>query len=139
MDMYSPRLSGGCNYNYYYVSFFCSKPLNLVRITVTSPQSSRRGNSNRGSTTLRQLSARQTRTSKFFLIGTSRSKPHTNHSCKKIAVPMYVCMYVAIRCPRVHYAVCTCTYHNSVKIINVYRMLTLIVAHQSRRTEQQHE
>ena len=47
-------------------------------------------------------------------------------------------MYVAIRRPRVHRAVCACAYRNSVKIVNVDRMLTLIVAHQS-RTEQQHE
>ena len=75
-------------------------------------------------------------------------KPHTNHSYEKIAVPMYVCMYVcmyvhvAIRRPRVHHALCACAYRNSVKIVNVYRMLTLIIAHQSRRktrTEQPFE
>ena len=38
---------------------------------------------------------------------------------------MYV---VAIRRPRVHYARVR-AYHNSVKIVNVDRMLTLIVAH----------
>ena len=50
-------------------------------------------------------------------------------------------MYVAIRRPRVHRALCACAYRNSVKIVNVYHMLTLIVAHQSRRTrtKQQHE
>ena len=39
-------------------------------------------------------------------------------------------MYVAIHCPRVHHAVCACAYRNSVKIINVHIMFTLIVAHQ---------
>ena len=47
--------------------------------------------------------------------------------------------YVATRRPRVHHAVCACAYRNSVKIVNVPSTLTLIVAHQSRRTEQQHE
>ena len=46
---------------------------------------------------------------------------------------MYVCMYVAIRRPRVHHALhyvrVRAMYHNSVKIVNVDRMLTLIVAH----------
>ena len=75
-------------------------------------------------------------------IGASRSEPHINHSYEKnrcTYVCMYVCMCVAIRRPRVYYAVCVCAYRNSVKIINVDRMLTLSVAHQSRRTEQQHE
>ena len=114
-----------------------------MRITVTSPQSSRRGNSNRGSTTSRQLSARQMRTSRFFLLGRAEASPTLIIHTKKLLylcmyVCMYVCLYVAIHCPHVHYAVCACTYRNSIKIINVYRMLTLIVAHQS-RTEQQHE
>ena len=43
-------------------------------------------------------------------------------------------MYVAICRPRVHHAVCACAYRISVEIVNVHSMLTLIVAHQSRRT-----
>ena len=35
----------------------------------------------------------------------------------------------------INHVVCACTYSDSVKIINVYHMLTLIIAHQSRRTE----
>ena len=30
------------------------------------------------------------------MIGVNRSEPHTNHSYEKIAVPMYVCMYVIV-------------------------------------------
>ena len=49
----------------------------------------------------------------ILLIGASRSEPHTNHSYEKIAVPMYVCLFVcmyvvAIRRPRVHHALCAC-------------------------------
>ena len=38
------------------------------------------------------------------IIGASLSEPHTNHCYEKIAVLMYVCMYVAIRRPRVYSA-----------------------------------
>ena len=44
------------------------------------------------------------------ITGASRSKTHSYHSYEKIAVPMYVCMYVAIRCPCVHHAQCACAY-----------------------------
>ena len=44
----------------------------------------------------------------MLVIGASRSEPHTNQYYEKIAVLMYVCvcvcMYVAIRRPRVHHA-----------------------------------
>ena len=64
-----------------------------------------------------------TRTSLSYrdiIIGASRSEPHTiiTHMRKSlylymyvcIYVCMYVCMYVAIHRPRVHHALCTCTY-----------------------------
>ena len=66
-----------------------------------------------------------------MFIGVSQSEPHTNHSYEKIAVPMYVCSVTS--------STCSCTYRKSVKIVKVHRVLTLIVAHQSRRIEQQHE
>ena len=61
--------------------------------------------------------------------------------CVCMYVCMYVCLYVVIRRPHVHRALCACAYRNSVKIVNVDRMLTLIVAHQieagaSARTKQ---
>ena len=46
---------------------FCSKPLNLVRTTVTSPQSSRKGNSSTKLTALKHISARQMQTSRSFI------------------------------------------------------------------------
>ena len=77
----------------------------------------------------------------FKLLGQAEASPtlitHTRKSlylCMYVCMYvqcMYVCMYVAIRRPRVHHALCACAraYHNSVKIVNVDRMLTLIVAH----------
>jgi hypothetical protein len=44
----------------------------------------------------------------FVIIGASRSEPHTNQYYEKIAVlmylSMYLCLYVAIRRPRVYHA-----------------------------------
>ena len=56
-------------------------------------------------------------------------EPHTNHTYEKIAVPMYVCMYVARYVVHVfimHYA-CACA--RISQFVNVDCMLTLIVAH----------
>ena len=39
----------------------------------------------------------------------SQSEPHINQLYEKITVLMYVCMYVAIRCPHVHHA-CACVH-----------------------------
>ena len=58
-----------------------------------------------------------------YLIGASRSEPH---SYEKIAVLMYVCMsrYVV-------YEVITHAHARKMKIVDVDRVLTLNVAHQT--------
>ena len=45
----------------------------------------------------------------IHIIGASRSEPHTNQYYEKITVHIYLAMYVAICCPRVHHAR-ACTY-----------------------------
>ena len=79
-------------------------------------------------------------------IGASRSEPQTNLSYDKIAVPMYVCMYVCMYvlymyvclyvCSDTSSTCSSCTMRvrahitdDSVEIVNVDSMLTLIVAH----------
>ena len=68
------------------------------------------------------------------IIGVSQSEPHINHLYEKIAVLMYVCMYVCVCVPirrlRDHHA-CMCAQMDTVKIISVDHVLTLNVAHQA--------
>ena len=58
-----------------------------------------------------------------LLIGASLSEPHLYQYYEKNHVPMYVCMYVAIHCPRAHHAsALACTHATKskwVKIVNV--------------------
>ena len=47
----------------------------------------------------------------YMIIGANLSEPHTYQYYEKIAIPMCVCMYVVIRCPRTHHAralACVC-------------------------------
>ena len=52
------------------------------------------------------------------IIGASRSEPHTNHPYEKIAVPMYVCVYVAIRRSRVGLYRSNCTATRTASELN---------------------
>ena len=62
------------------------------------------------------------------LIGASRSEPHTNHHYEKIAVLMYVSIYVAIRRPRVHHArACSARGNDLYRIKYVHVQLVKIV------------
>ena len=50
----------------------------------------------------------------------SQSDPRTNHVYEKITVPMYVCMYVAIRRPRVRHT-CACATCTIIMLLGIDR------------------
>ena len=68
----------------------------------------------------------------MFLIGASPTL--ITHTRKSLYLCIYVCIDIATSSTCSHLDLCACAYRNSVKIVNIASMLTLIVDHQSRRT-----